>query len=484
MKKLTIFILSIFYVSNLYSQIAISSDGSAPHTSAQLDVKSTTKAFYPPRMGAMQKYTLANVQPGAIVYDTDLNALSIYNGSDWINVEKSANEFTAKSYIYSEINNNSELLANNFSKIGHMINDIQVPTTINSPVQIYSETSKFILGRIDPKVLSIPNNKFVIWGGTDNFGLQSSGAIYDAINDSWELIPDMNESFTRTEPMVAWVNDKLLVYGGTNNVAGLAFLTSGKIYNPTTKLWTSMNPTNAPSGRANNAFGYNSATNEFVVWGGQNSTLFFANGAKYNINTNTWATMNNTGAPTGRAKMGYGLNNGKLFLFGGFNATNLYNDAYYYDVASNVWSTVPPSGLSSKTNDIYYSGNSYIVFGPSTTAIEGAVFNTNTNTWAPMSTAGMPNYFSARYWVSNGYFMTNGGFVYNIATNTWSQLPILYNFDRIYAGNNICIFAFGGISSPTVSAANVLGGHRFFWVATPIIKHENKILPLYLYKKN
>lgn len=83
MKNALLSLLLFFCFANTYGQIGINSDGSPPHSSAILDVKSTTKAFYPPRMTTAQKNAIVSPQVGAVVYDTDLGGLSHYNGSVW-----------------------------------------------------------------------------------------------------------------------------------------------------------------------------------------------------------------------------------------------------------------------------------------------------------------------------------------------------------------------------------------------------------------
>jgi Chaperone of endosialidase len=84
MRNLLIFLFTTACISTTYAQIAISSDGSAPHSSAVLDVKSTTKAFYPPRMTTAEKEGIVGKQVGAVVFDITLNQLSVYNGSAWV----------------------------------------------------------------------------------------------------------------------------------------------------------------------------------------------------------------------------------------------------------------------------------------------------------------------------------------------------------------------------------------------------------------
>ncbi len=89
MKNLSLIILVLFCISNTYAQIGIKADNTAPIPSAQLEVQSTTKAFYPPRMTTAQRTTLTNnilnpPQEGAMVFDTDLNGLFTYNGASWV----------------------------------------------------------------------------------------------------------------------------------------------------------------------------------------------------------------------------------------------------------------------------------------------------------------------------------------------------------------------------------------------------------------
>ncbi len=55
----------------------------SPHTSAALEVSSTTGGFLPPRMTQMQMEAIASPATGLNVYNTDLNALCFYNGTSW-----------------------------------------------------------------------------------------------------------------------------------------------------------------------------------------------------------------------------------------------------------------------------------------------------------------------------------------------------------------------------------------------------------------
>ena len=113
MKNLFLIILLFVCFTGTYAQIGIKANNTPPIASAQLEVQSTNKAFYPPRMTTLQKGNISSPQAGAVVYDTDLGALNFYNGSAWLSASGAALSlpYSADQVINSgslfEINNSS-----------------------------------------------------------------------------------------------------------------------------------------------------------------------------------------------------------------------------------------------------------------------------------------------------------------------------------------------------------------------------------------
>ncbi|GAB3999627.1 hypothetical protein GCM10028807_50400 [Spirosoma daeguense] len=66
--------------------------GGQPHPSAVLDLKGTNKAFYPPRLTTEERGSIADPQPGALVFDTDEGSLYLYDGINWMPVAFTAPE--------------------------------------------------------------------------------------------------------------------------------------------------------------------------------------------------------------------------------------------------------------------------------------------------------------------------------------------------------------------------------------------------------
>ena len=75
------------YPSQSGSGINVQADATstAPDASAILQADSTTQGFLPPRMRTGEKNAITSPAPGLMVYDTDANQMSYWNGGAWIN---------------------------------------------------------------------------------------------------------------------------------------------------------------------------------------------------------------------------------------------------------------------------------------------------------------------------------------------------------------------------------------------------------------
>ena len=63
---------------------AFNNNYATPHSSAIMDVSSTTKGFLPPRMTTTEKNAIATPATGLQVHDTTLNRPCFYDGTTWI----------------------------------------------------------------------------------------------------------------------------------------------------------------------------------------------------------------------------------------------------------------------------------------------------------------------------------------------------------------------------------------------------------------
>jgi len=92
MKKITLLLLSLLLAAGSYAQsVGINSDGSAPHSSAMLDVKSSNKGFLPPRVYDPAG-SISSPEGGLLVYKDDGTANDpagyyYYNGAAWTRLD-------------------------------------------------------------------------------------------------------------------------------------------------------------------------------------------------------------------------------------------------------------------------------------------------------------------------------------------------------------------------------------------------------------
>lgn len=88
--KLLLLTICLCVNSSLFSQsIGINTDGSTPHNSAQLDIKSATRGLLIPRMTSTQRNAIAAPAKGLMVYDSTANQFWYYNGTAWGSVSSS-----------------------------------------------------------------------------------------------------------------------------------------------------------------------------------------------------------------------------------------------------------------------------------------------------------------------------------------------------------------------------------------------------------
>ena len=78
----------------LYNEISVAQSvgigTTSPHSSAQLDINSTTKGLLPPRMNLAQRNAIATPAAGLIIWCIDCDELQVYNGTIWKNMKGAA----------------------------------------------------------------------------------------------------------------------------------------------------------------------------------------------------------------------------------------------------------------------------------------------------------------------------------------------------------------------------------------------------------
>lgn len=398
----------------------------------------------------------------------------------------------SNTYVLSKNGADAALLGAGYGYNSKVLLSTQTSYSTTVPAETSVRCSYFLKGRNNAALIPV-GSKFIIFGGSNEEGSHSDGAIYDPVADTWTAIPDMADGVSRSLPVVVWAGSKLVVWGGMGS-GSAQYHNSGKIFDTTTSVWTAMPTAGAPSGRYTAAYGYNAATNEMVVWGGQGVVANLADGARFNLTTNTWSALPAVSAPSARSRMAFACGGGKLFVCGGYNTTGAtyLSSAHLYDFASNTWTTLPVSGLAGRYVALAeHTGTGFIVWGGlSGTANfnDGAVYTVGSNTWAATSTNGAPSYSTHESAFYNGNLIVSaptGSYRYNLAAGTWNWLQGFGSrVSHVLGANTTGLFVWGGKGDLTTGSFIYNYGERYFWASQSVSHQTTTPLELHLYKKN
>jgi hypothetical protein len=117
MKKITV-LLSFIFPAMLFAQsVSISSDATAPHSSAMLDIKSDSKGLLMPRLTTLQRTSVAGPATGLTVFDMDTYSYWMYRGDlngGWAELQHNFQNFwgSSGSNIYNTNTGNTGLGTN------------------------------------------------------------------------------------------------------------------------------------------------------------------------------------------------------------------------------------------------------------------------------------------------------------------------------------------------------------------------------------
>ncbi|HOZ78141.1 MAG TPA: hypothetical protein PLY34_09105 [Ferruginibacter sp.] len=84
--KILSLLVTLVFSLPLFSQVAISSDGSAPHPSAMLEIKSTNKGLLVPRSSSSSIILMPAAQNGLVMYDTTFEKFRIRASNAWYDI--------------------------------------------------------------------------------------------------------------------------------------------------------------------------------------------------------------------------------------------------------------------------------------------------------------------------------------------------------------------------------------------------------------
>jgi len=228
-----------------------------------------------------------------------------------------------------------------------------------------------------------------VWSGRDGTTAFDDGALYDPTADAWTTISQVGQPPDRVLPATVWTGTRVLVWGGGNAV-GNGKPTTGGLYDPSLDTWITMSEIGAPSGRSNPIAVWTGS--RMLVWGGvAASGNGPAGGAMYVPSTDTWETISITGAPSPRTGSAATWTGTELLLFGGeLSNGDLTDEGYGYEPSTDTWRSLNSSSTPAERRDAFatWTGSRMLIVGGTKDngdAIKSAArYDPVTDTWSNM----------------------------------------------------------------------------------------------------
>ncbi|MCD4658353.1 MAG: putative Ig domain-containing protein [Planctomycetes bacterium] len=180
-----------------------------------------------------------------------------------------------------------------------------------------------IAARRGAKGVKVGSNVYV-WGGMQSGGVSNTGAIYNTSTKNWTSMTATDAPSARWNHIMMASGNKIFVWGGDDNSGN--YYNDGAIYDTSNNTWTATNLGGALSKRSSAACAYNSGTSEIYIWGGWNGANYYDSGAAFKASSNTWRTMTTNSAPEGRKDHTVAWTGTQLIVFGGRNSVGTISD--------------------------------------------------------------------------------------------------------------------------------------------------------------
>ena len=188
--------------------------------------------------------------------------------------------------------------------------------------ETWTETGSLVTGRNSHSAVLLPNGKVLVVAG-GNRGDLSSSELYDPTTETWTVTGSFGIG---SDGLVAVLlpNGRVLGAGGFSHPLGNVAISMAMLYDPSTGVWTTTNPMNAP--HCNHTLTLLHDGKVLVVQGGGSQP----SAEVYDPTDGTWTV-------TGEMKTGRYIHtatllpNGKVLIAGGQNPEGILSSAELYD---------------------------------------------------------------------------------------------------------------------------------------------------------
>lgn len=388
MKKITLLSAAFLFTVNLVfpQGTAINTTGAAADQSALLDLSSTTKGIVIPRMTTAQRNAIVSPVNGLMIFNTDCNNFSYYNGADWAPVNSSTALATpaaiagsadvcsgqtgvsynvsavsgAKTYIWTLPSGATITSGPGTNSITVTFGTSGGAVCVQASDSCGASASSCLNVALSTSVppasttsagTGISQNQFIAnWtssGTATHYHLDVAGdALFTSILSSYNNI----NVGTNTSYIVGGLNCNTTYYyrvKSENGCGSASYSNTTSVSTSTcpmgsgcTSTWTSK--AEYPDGgiKRNYMTGFGIGSKVYIGTGASISpSVFFREIWELDPNTNTWTQKADFGSGSGDAR-GYAVAfslNGKGYIGTGYSASGMKKDLWEYDATLNTW---------------------------------------------------------------------------------------------------------------------------------------------------
>lgn len=365
---------------------------------------------------------------------------------------QTANQKPASFYI-GAIARKGEVISYAFTEflITLTLHNVWVPMTVtNAPESRYDHKAVWT------------GNEMIVWGGRSQTAQLLTGGVYNPFLDEWRPTSTTNAPEQRIDFTATWCGDRMIVWGGYGSGE---YLRSGAEYFPATDTWVAMDLTGAPPARRLHTALWTGM--RLLIWGGEGASGNLSDGWYYNPDARTWTQISNINAPTPRYEHSAVWTGAGMVVWGGKDLGALRTGGYW-DWTTDTWTTVTMTNAPSSRTD-HYAGYlpayGMIVWGGRddfNSLSDGAIYNPATDTWVLIPyTNDAPAPFDkdavllagTKIFVWGGFNIAYSGVgkLYDLNTQTWQPITTAdaptprSNMSALWTGSVVLIFGGKGM---------------------------------------
>ena len=185
-------------------------------------------------------------------------------------------------------------------------------------------------------------SEMIVWGGRQRPTFATDAKAYNSETREWRRVSNTNAPLPRFSHSAVWTGSEMMVWGGCahpDKIRRCKPTRSGGLYNPNSNTWRRTIMDGAPSPRLAATLIWTKGL--AFVWGGYDSSGPRNDGAMYDPEEHVWIKINPVGAPKPRFNYTAVWTGSQIIIWGGNDAYGSpLADGAIFDIKTNTWTSM------------------------------------------------------------------------------------------------------------------------------------------------